>query len=173
MSDRSPTREDGPDVGIEPAAPMPGMVTRVVNPVLRVLLRLPVVHRLMSGSLLLLTVTGRATGTEYTFPVGYERRGDTVYVTSHGTNWWKNLRDGGQRVTLHLRGERLQGRADLVEDPMAVADYLKGYLERHGTGRHARRVGLQIDGDEVPDRRTLAMACGHVVLVEIDLSTTE
>jgi hypothetical protein len=161
--------DDGTDVGIEPAAPVPATATKVVNPLLRVLLRLPLLHRLVSGSLMLITVTGRRTGDTYTFPVGYERRGDAVYVTSHGTNWWKNLRDGGQEVTLHLRGERLTGHAVVHEDPPTVADYVHGYLSRHGIKRHARRVGLNFRRDDLPDARTLAFAVDHVVLVEVDL----
>ena len=52
-------------------------------------------HRLVSDRLLL-PATGRRSGREHTFPVGYERDGDRLSVTSHGTYWRKNLRDGGR-----------------------------------------------------------------------------
>jgi len=52
-------------------------------------------HRLVSDRLLL-PATGRRSGREHTFPVGYERDGDRLSVTSHGTNGWKNLRDCGR-----------------------------------------------------------------------------
>jgi len=155
------------DGRVSRADPPPELVVRVVNPVLKLLLRSPL-HWLVSDSLLLLVVAGRTTGTEYTFPVGYEQDGRTVTVTSHGTNWWKNLRGGGQRVSMVLRGARRSGHAELVADDEAVAGYLHGYFERHGVGG-ARRFGLEIDGESVPDEETLRDAVGHVVLVRIDL----
>lgn len=63
---------------------------------------------------MLLAVTGRKSGTEYTFQVGYEREDGTLSVISHGTNWWKNLRDGGQEVDVVLEGERRSGHVVVV-----------------------------------------------------------
>lgn len=162
---RSP---DGDGAGrIEPAGRPPDWLLGVVNPVLAFLLRSPL-HGLVDDHVALLTVTGRETGTEYTFPVGYEREGGTVHVTSFGTNWWKNLRDGGQEVTLHLEGERRTGRAELVEVDGAVAEYVQGYLRRHGTDA-ASQVGLEVNGAEVPSVAALEGAVDHVVLVTIEL----
>lgn len=60
------------DARVERGRSPPDWLISVVNPVLRTLLRSPV-HGLASDHLLLLTVTGRKTGTAYTFPVGYEQ----------------------------------------------------------------------------------------------------
>lgn len=89
---------------IKPAESPPGWVIRLVNPVLAFLLRSPL-HKLVSDQLMLLIITGRSTGTEYTFPVLYDRDGTTISVTSHGTSLWKNLPCGGQDVTVWLRGD--------------------------------------------------------------------
>jgi hypothetical protein len=139
---------------------------RVANPALARLLRSPL-HGLVSGSLLLLIITWRRTGTEYTFPVGYERRGGTVTVTTHHTNWWENVR-GGATVAVVLRGERRRGRARLVDDPDEVADYLAGAIDRHGR-RYATRLGVRVAGEGVPTREQLReVAAEGIRLVRID-----
>lgn len=56
---------------------------RTANPVIKGLLRSPF-HRLASGNLALITVTGRHSGREYTFPVGYTERDGRVLI---GVGW--------------------------------------------------------------------------------------
>lgn len=88
------------------------VVNRTVNPLVGLVLRSPA-HRLLSGSLLLLTVTGRRSGRSFTFPVGYAQRGDRLTVTAawpERKRWWRNLR-GGAPVTVLLRGTRRTGTA--------------------------------------------------------------
>lgn len=88
LADRGASAKIGsrdPDAASEQSCDAGGPV-RVVNPLLKRLLRSPL-HGLVSDDLPSVNVTGRQRGTEYTFPVGYERFDDTVSVTSHGTNW--------------------------------------------------------------------------------------
>ncbi len=90
---------------------------RSANPLVSSLLRSPL-HPLVSAHLALITVTGRRSGREYTFPVGYERDGDHVRITvgwPERKRWWRNLRDGG-RVRLRLRGEERHGYAQATGD---------------------------------------------------------
>jgi len=85
-------------------------VNRVVNPAVRALLRSPA-HRLVSGHLMLLTVTGRRTGRTFTFPVGYREDGDRlrVHVASpERKRWWRNLR-GGAPVEVEIQRVRRTG----------------------------------------------------------------
>ena len=156
-----------PTTGVELVDRPPEALLRVVNPILVRILRSPL-HGLVSGSLVLLTVTGRRTGTEYTFPVGYERRDDRLFVTTHHTNWWRNVR-GGATVEVVLRGERRRGHARLVDDPDEVADYLADALDRHGR-RYATRLGLRLAGEGRPTYgRLREVAAGEIRLVVIDL----
>lgn len=53
-------------------------------------------------------------------------------------------------------------------DDRAVAEYVRGSLQRHGSGA-ASRVGLELPGGDVPDVDVLERVVGHVVLVRIDL----
>jgi F420H(2)-dependent quinone reductase len=85
---------------------------RVVNPVVKTLLRSPA-HRLVSGRLALITVTGKKSGRAYTFPVDHERDGDHVTITvgwPERKRWWRNLRGGGS-VSLVLGGVERTGQA--------------------------------------------------------------
>ena len=116
---------------------------------------------------MLLTVTGRTSGTEYTFPVGYEHENGTVYVTSFDTTWWKNLRNGGRDVAVRLEGEQRVGHAAVTEDNRAVAKYVRDYLRRRGADA-ANRVGLDLPDEEIPSVEALEPTVGHVVLVTIE-----
>jgi hypothetical protein len=81
------------------------------------LLRSPL-HPIASRQLALITVTGRRSGREYTFPVGYRREGSGVTIPVGWPErklWWRNLR-GGAPVRLLIRGEHLSGQAEVRGD---------------------------------------------------------
>jgi len=86
---------------------------RTVNPVVRLVLRSPL-HGLLSRRTALITVIGRRSGREFTFPVGYEQRGDSVPImvgSPEHKRWWRNLTDPGARVRMRLRGGERSGHA--------------------------------------------------------------
>jgi hypothetical protein len=86
---------------------------RVGNPGIRLLLQSPL-HGLASRQLALITVTGRRSGREYTFPVGFRRDGDVVKVPvgwPQRKRWWRNLRGEGAPVRLRIRGRDHAGHA--------------------------------------------------------------
>jgi deazaflavin-dependent oxidoreductase (nitroreductase family) len=92
------------------------------------LLRSPL-HRLASGSLLLITYRGRGSGRRFTIPVMYaEREGTLTIFVGHPEQkmWWRNLRVGAE-VEVRLRGRRLRGQAEVVDDSAAVDTYLDRY----------------------------------------------
>jgi hypothetical protein len=80
------------------------------------LLRSPL-HALVSGRLMLITVTGRRSGREHTLPVMYERSGDVLNVPvmwAERKLWWRNLRDGGAPVGVRLRGREHRAHGEAV-----------------------------------------------------------
>lgn len=96
------------------------LLMKLQNPFMKWLLRSPF-HRSVSHMYMLLTFTGRKSGTIYTTPVQYAQEQDNLYVvTSEGYVWWKNLR-GGATVQVHLRGEPHAGVADVSTDPEMIA----------------------------------------------------
>lgn len=85
---------------------------RTANPLVKGLLRSPL-HRLASGSLALITVTGRSSGREYTFPVGYSEKDGRVLIVvgwPERKRWWRNLLQPAP-VRLRLRGVERTGTA--------------------------------------------------------------
>jgi F420H(2)-dependent quinone reductase len=86
---------------------------RTANPLIRSVLRSPL-HGLLSRRLALITVTGRVSGREYTFPVEHERDGDSVRIVvgwPERKRWWRNLTGPGAQVRLRLRGTERTGHA--------------------------------------------------------------
>lgn len=84
-----------------------GVRARLVNPVVRTLLRSRL-HTLLSGSTLLLDYTGRRTGGRYVLPIGFAQTGhELVLVAGHSETktWWRNFHSEPQAVTLTLRGQ--------------------------------------------------------------------
>ena len=82
------------------------------NRLVGVLLRSPL-HPLVSRHLALITVTGRRTGAQHTFPIGYQDSNEKLTIPvlwPERKLWWRNLRDGAP-VSLHLRGTDRSGQA--------------------------------------------------------------
>lgn len=92
---------------------------KLQNPFMKRLLRSPF-HIFVSNMYMLITFTGRKSGTIYTTPVQYKHEGNRVYVvTSLGYTWWKNLR-GGANVKLVIRGKSYAGYATTTEDTAQI-----------------------------------------------------
>lgn len=93
------------------------VLNRTANRAVRLLLRSPL-HRMASGRLALITVTGRRSGAEHTLPVGYQLEGERVTIPvlwPERKLWWRNLEDGGP-VRLRLRGTERTGVAQTHGD---------------------------------------------------------
>jgi hypothetical protein len=85
---------------------------RTGNRVIRLVL-LSRAHRILSRQLALITVTGRRTGRQHTFPVGYKRDGERVTIPvglPERKVWWRNLLEDAP-VRLRLRGQERTGTA--------------------------------------------------------------
>jgi len=85
----------------------------VANVVMRQVLRLPFPTPL-SGSLMLLSFTGRKTGRIYHQPVSYVRDG-AVLLTPGGGRWKLNLSDD-QPIRVRLRGRDVWARPEFIRD---------------------------------------------------------
>jgi hypothetical protein len=93
------------------------LLNRTGNRAVAVLLRSPV-HPIVSRQLALITVTGRRSGRQYTFPVGYRQAGERVTIPVGWPQrklWWRNLH-GGAPIELRLRGEQRSGQATVRGD---------------------------------------------------------
>ncbi len=125
---------------VESAEP-PRALLRVVNPILRAILRSPL-HRLASGQMMLLTVTGRRTGNTYTIPVGRHQSADGALLISAGGAWRHNLR-GGADVRVTLDGRERAAHAELEEDPARAAELFREMLARSNERMLAVKVNVK------------------------------
>jgi F420H(2)-dependent quinone reductase len=124
----------------------PPLVIRLLNPILRALLRSPL-HRPLSKQFMLLTVTGRKTGRIYTIPVGRHELAGTLVVYAAGS-WRRNLR-GGAPVRVTVDGRERTGYAELEENPDQVAQAYKARLDSLGVA-NARQLGLKVNVGRSP-----------------------
>src|ERR1700759_4682265 len=92
--------------------PPPAVTNKGVNRLLVPLLNSRF-HGLVSRGLLLITVTGRKTGRQFTIPVSYSERDGVVRIgggAPEGKQWWRTLREPSP-VKLRLRGRDRAGIA--------------------------------------------------------------
>src|ERR1700736_5706602 len=86
-------------------------------------------HGLLSGKRLVLSFTGRRTGTRYATPVNYLQRDRELLITTD-SRWSHNL-DGGAPVELRLRGRRVPATAEAVRDHAQAAEALTALVRDH------------------------------------------
>ncbi|HTX79544.1 MAG TPA: nitroreductase family deazaflavin-dependent oxidoreductase, partial [Longilinea sp.] len=136
------------------------------NGFMKALLRSPL-HGMMSANTLVITLTGRKTGKPVSTPVNYVEDGKQLIITSKpDRSWWRNAR-GGADVELQLRGHKVTGRAQVVEEPTAVAIQLGRYLGH--VPQFAKYFGVKQLPDGSFDPGDLAKAAGERVVVLVDL----
>ena len=105
------------------------------------MLRSPL-HGILSDGMLLLTVTGRKTGKQYTTPVGYYREAGYLWViTSRDRTWWKNLR-GGAEVSLLLKRKPVKAIAEPDLDEKAVETRMYEYVKH--VPQAAKPLGIRV-----------------------------
>lgn len=150
---------------LESAAP-PRQLIRFVNPVMEFILRAPLLHRIVSHTLMLISVRGRKTGRVYTTPVGFHWLDDAMYVPTAST-WSRNLR-GGARVVLTYRGRPRGGHGELIEDTGEVAAVYRRLLDEVGIG-NARRLGFRVNEQRDPTDAELRQAVAERAIVRITL----
>ena len=135
------------------------------NSFMTFMLRSPI-HGVMSGSTMLITVTGRKSGRPITTPVNYYQEGDTLWVISNRERtWWRNLK-GGAPAKLRLRGQEVNGFGEVFLDEAAVAPQIGEYV-RH-LPMSARALGVHMQDDQ-PDPADLRRLAKERVMIKITL----
>ena len=161
------TTTDNGQPPVEGAEP-PEALARVVNPVIKALLRSPL-HWPFSKHLILLAFRGRKTGKTYEVVVGrHELDGALLVPTgTTGRRWRLNFR-GRTSVEVTLEGRRQRGWGELVEEPDEVARVHQLLLDRVGP-KNARRLGLRVNVDREPTVEELKVPLAGRGVVRIEL----
>jgi hypothetical protein len=125
----------------------PAGLIRVINPVVRLLLRSPL-HRPFDPAALLLHVTGRKTGRRYDIPVNYTAVDGKLLVVTIA-RWRVNLR-GGTDLDVTWQGRRRPMHALLDEEPASVAVTYQAVIQHLGWPKAARQLGVSTPDDQPP-----------------------
>jgi deazaflavin-dependent oxidoreductase (nitroreductase family) len=143
---------------------VPEFLFVIINPIMRFLLRSPL-HGLWSGSLMLITFTGRKSGRQFTTPVRYVRDDDKVYAfTAKENQWWRNLR-GGADVVLRTRGQDAPYHAVAIDsDQEFIREWLVKYLGLFP--QDAVYHEIRLNKDKSLNEDDLARAVPEAVVVE-------
>lgn len=148
----------------------PSLSLRIANPIMKLILRSRL-HGMASSQIMLITVTGRTTGTRYTTPVNYVQNENTLSVVSHQhRTWWRNLR-GGAPVTLRLRGQKIDAHATVIEAPEDVAVSLIEHLRE--VPIYAEPLGVGLDEEGAPMVEDGLEAAQGKVMIHVALPESE
>ena len=125
----------------------PEAMLRVVNPILGLLLRTPI----MGGArnqLMVVSFTGRKSGRRYSIPVTAHHIDNDLYALT-GASWKRNFR-GGATAEVLLNGKSTAMRGELIEDISVVADLFRRCAESYGPKRAQRMMGVKFRDDRIP-----------------------
>ena len=140
------------------AAPNPRAQTlsaqRLVNRIVRGLLRTPLICRLVGGRLVTLYIVGRKSGRRYTFPVAYTRH-EGILLIGTPFGWGRNLRTG-EPVEIRLKGRRrLADVQALTAEPEVTGAYSVMCRDNHA---FAKLNGIGFGSGGEPDLADLHQA---------------
>jgi hypothetical protein len=131
---------------------------RLVNRVVRTLLRTPLLCRGIGKRLITVYVVGRKSGRRYAVPVAYTEHGGTL-LTGTEFGWGRNLRTG-EPVNIRLNGKLRQADVEVrTDEPGVVAAYAAMARDNHGFAKF-NKIGLDRAGNPDPADLHLAWAAG-------------
>jgi deazaflavin-dependent oxidoreductase (nitroreductase family) len=135
----------------------------LVNRVIRLLLRTPMISRIVGKRLVTLYVVGRKSGRRFAVPVAYSpHNGNMLVGTQFG--WAQNLRTG-EAIEIRLAGERRSADVEVLADEASAVDYF-GMMasDNHGFAKF-NKIGLDQRGNPRSDDLHLAWAAGARIVV--------
>jgi hypothetical protein len=153
------------DVGHPPSA-----LIRIVNPMLRALLRTP-----LAGSarkqLLVLSFTGRKTGRPYSIPLSAHVIDDVLYALTDAP-WKQNFRGGAYAKGLS-EGTTTALRGELIRDRATVSDLYVRCAQSYGVQRAQRMLGLKFRDQQIPTLDEFAEAVDRMNLGAVRLTPAQ
>ena len=147
---------DSPPVSGPRAQQLKGQ--RIVNRLMRGLLRTPLLCRLVGKRLITVYVVGRVSGRRYTVPVAYTRHeGSLLIGTPFG--WGRNLRTGVP-IEIRLKGKRCTADVRALTSEEAVVGAYAAMCADNRNFASFNKIGYTAEGAPDPHDLQLAWAAG-------------
>jgi deazaflavin-dependent oxidoreductase (nitroreductase family) len=138
------------------------------NAMVAILLRIPILHRVISNQILLLTFSGRKSGKHYTIPVGYVRDGQTVTIlTKWFRGWWRNFQ-GTAPVEVLIARRRYQATAKALTDEAMTITVLTNIIKKYPY--YANFYGIRLTAANEADMDDVRRVAPKVVVLQIALT---
>jgi hypothetical protein len=137
------------------------------NMMVAVLLHTPILHRLISNQILLLSFKGRKSGKRITIPVGYTRDGNTLTIlTKCFRGWWHNF-EAAVPVDLLIAGNHCHGTARATANAEMSTNVLSDVLQKYPY--QAEFYGLHLNEFKQADRDDIRDVASTLIVVQIRL----
>jgi hypothetical protein len=133
----------------------PSAVLRVVNPIVKLLLRTPFAGA-ARNQLMVVDFTGRKSGRPYSLVLSAHLIDGILYAMS-GATWKANFRGGAPAQVRH-GGKTTAMRGDLITDTAHVADLYARCAESYGVKRAERVMGIGFRDHQMPTREQFVEA---------------
>jgi len=131
-------------------------------------LRLPLLYRLVSKMLLLISFTGQKSGRHYVIPVGYHRDGNTITIlTKRFRKWWHNF-EVPAPIVLRIEGRNYAGQATALTDTETLIPIIAHIVEVHPREAEIYEIKLLANGK--PDLDSVRELAPRVVIIQVTLN---
>jgi deazaflavin-dependent oxidoreductase (nitroreductase family) len=109
----------------------------------------------LGEEIMVITVTGRKTGRQYSTPIGFLRDGETIIALSRGSNWFKNAVATGT-AQIEIKKHKLAVRVAAVTD-QAERERIFALYQRERAKNFSRLFGVPVDAPEAELQQALAI----------------
>jgi len=109
----------------------------------------------LADEIMVITVSGRKTGRQYSTPIGYLRDGETIIALSRGSNWLKNAVATGQ-AQVEIKKQKIKVRVEAVKDQVGRERIFELY-KRERARNFSRLFGVPVDAPEADLKNALAI----------------
>ena len=144
----------------------PDAILHAVNPILRFLLRTPVMGAARK-QLMVVSFNGRKTGRRYAIPLSAHQIDNSLYALT-GAPWRLNFRNGATAEVLH-DGKTTMMHGELIEDRSVLADLYRRRSESYGVKGAQRMIGLKFRDQRIPTLEdfTEAVEANHLAAIRL------
>ena len=108
----------------------------------------------LGNEIMVITVSGRKTGRQYSTPIGFLREGATIIALSRGSNWFKNAVATGT-AQIEIKKQKMNVRVEAVKD-QAERDRIFALYKRERAKNFSRLFGVAVDAPEADLKAALA-----------------